>query len=219
MTIQKLKMIKSTNNKNKVMKVTTINKHILSTTLLNSKINTTIEDDNINNKQINTTTNYTNSKFRQKKRYHFGVWTKSQTNEAGITQTINKESDSSSLSSQFKESKQTKPVEWTTYPPSWNKMIDKVSITTPIFNIIISTPSSISSITKNSIYIPTKKKKNRVNEYLQSWDTKHKEQHNEIKELETVDIIKKKRGNQQFKKLRIHNFTHQHNNKKEKNRE
>ena len=56
-------MIKSTNNKNKVMKVTTINKHILSTTLLNSKINTTIENDNINNKQIYTTTNYTNKKI------------------------------------------------------------------------------------------------------------------------------------------------------------
>ena len=55
----------------------------------------------------------------------------------------------------------------------WKKIVDKVPNKT--ISPILSTPSSLSSLTKNSIHNLRKKTKNKVDEFVTSWDIKLKE--------------------------------------------
>ena len=52
-------------------------------------------------------------------------------------------------------------------------------------NITILNQPPILSTTKNSNKSNTKKKKNKIDEYLESWINKNKQQHNKIKDTET----------------------------------
>ena len=52
-------------------------------------------------------------------------------------------------------------------------------------NITVLNQSPILSTTKNSNKSNTKKKKNKIDEYLESWINKNKQQHNKIKDIET----------------------------------
>ena len=52
-------------------------------------------------------------------------------------------------------------------------------------NITILNQPPILSTTKNSNKSNTKKKKNKIDEYLESWINKNKQQHNKIKDIET----------------------------------
>ena len=58
----------------------------------------------------------------------------------------------------------------------WEIIVDKVPNTTTSPNqIILLTPFSLSSLTKNSIHNSRKKSKNKVDEFIISWDVKLKE--------------------------------------------
>ena len=57
---------------------------------------------------------------------------------------------------------------------TWNSMVEKNPMNTTPTNIKILNQSSLSLIMKNSINNNTKKKKNRVDEYLKLWINKNK---------------------------------------------
>lgn len=81
--------------------------------------------------------------------------------------TIKKDKSKTSLKKETEKNK-TKNA----YNP-WKPIVDKVSIKiiTP-FEIKLSTLSSLSSIAKNIIHNPSKKKENKVNKCITSWDNK-----------------------------------------------
>ena len=69
-------------------------------------------------------------------------------------------------------------------PNPWKTIVDKVLYKTLRPNaIILSTPSPLSSLRKNSIHNPRKKIKNIVDKFITSWDIKIKET-----KLQTVNI-------------------------------
>ena len=130
--------------------------------------------------------NNNQTKLWDQNKYDIGSWTKSKMMK--IKQNKINLQQSTIIKTKYLIRKETIVNDIKDVPNPWKNIVDKVpnNLVHPI-EIIPSTTSSLSSLTKNSIPNPKKKINNRVDTFIKSWENKLKETKSKIVNINSLD--------------------------------